>query len=289
MELVQDTDGLREAFGHPGFVRLGHVRADKCDLIRIPALGYYPVPDVPDGLYIVADHTAYRGVILVSYHGDVVLAMGALDLVDEQRMRGRQLLAGLPFLDGLMEDIGDDMLPDLAGSGCRGHGLLRQGRDDIELEELGVCMVGDNERTSGLGECATVLAMELRYRDAHVRAHRHDRRRIVDCVHPLVDAHRPSAGGTFVAQAVLHGYIHGHAAQIYGVDGVGCEIQHWRIGIGIGECSENPLVDGYTDDIPTGGIKTQCEEESEIGGHDRIIYEFVNDQLQSPVLFGNYG
>ena len=92
-----------------------------------------------------------------------------------------------------------------------------------------------------------------------------------------------------MAQAVLHRYIHGHAAQIYGVDGVGCEIQHWRIGIGIEECSKNPLVDGYPDDIPTGGIKTQCEEESEIGGHDRIIYEFVNGQLQSPVLFGNYG
>lgn len=92
-----------------------------------------------------------------------------------------------------------------------------------------------------------------------------------------------------MTQTVLHGYIHDHAAQIYGVDGVGCEIQHGRIGICIEECAEGSLVYGYPDDLPTGGVQTQCEEESEFGGHDRIIYVFVNGQLQSPVLFGNYG
>ena len=70
-----------------------------------------------------------------------------------------------------------------------------------------------------------------------------------------------------MAQAVLHGYIHGHAAQIYGVDGVGCEIQHGRIGIYIGECAEGSLVYGYPDDPPTGGVQTQCEEESEVLEH----------------------
>ena len=89
-----------------------------------------------------------------------------------------------------------------------------------------------------------------------------------------------------MAQAVLHGHIHGHAAQIDRVDRVRCEIQHGRIGIGIGKCAEDSLVYGYPDDLPTGGIQTQCEEESEFGGHDRVIYEFVNSQLQSPVLFG---
>lgn len=125
MELVQDANSLWEAFSDPGLVRLGHVRADESDSIRISALGYYPVPDVSDGLYIMADHTAYRGTILVCDHCDVVLAVGALNLVDEQRMRGRQLLVGPPFLHELVEDIGHDMLPDLAGPGCRGHGLLR--------------------------------------------------------------------------------------------------------------------------------------------------------------------
>lgn len=43
-----------------------------------------------------------------------------------------------------------------------------------------------------------------------------------------------------MAQTVLHGYIHGHAAQIDGVDGIRGEIQHRRIKIGIGECAENP-------------------------------------------------
>ena len=57
-----------------------------------------------------------------------------------------------------------------------------------------------------------------------------------------------------MAQTVLHGYVYGHAAQIDRVDRVRCEIQHRRIGIGIGECAENPLVDGYADNLPTGGV-----------------------------------
>lgn len=86
-----------------------------------------------------------------------------------------------------------------------------------------------------------------------------------------------------MTQAMLHGDMHGHAAQIDLMDGVRGEVQHRRIGMGIGECAENPLIDGYTDNLPTGGVQTQCQEESEFGGHDRIIYEFVNCQMQSPV------
>ena len=57
-----------------------------------------------------------------------------------------------------------------------------------------------------------------------------------------------------MAQTVLHRYIHGHAAQIDRVDDASGEVQHRRIGIGIGECTENPLVDGYANNLPTGGI-----------------------------------
>lgn len=57
-----------------------------------------------------------------------------------------------------------------------------------------------------------------------------------------------------MAQTMLHGYIHGHDTQIDRVDRVRCEVQHRRIGIGIGECTENPLVDGYANNLPTGGV-----------------------------------
>ena len=57
-----------------------------------------------------------------------------------------------------------------------------------------------------------------------------------------------------MTKTVLHGYMNGHTAQIYGMEGVCCEIQHGRIRIGIEECTENPLVDGYADNLPTGGV-----------------------------------
>lgn len=105
----------------------------------------------------MADHTAYRGVILVCDHGDVVLAAGALDLVDEQRMRGRQFLAGLPFLHGLVEDIGDDMLLDLAGSGRRGRCLLDRVETMSSLRNLVYVWLGTTRGHLTLGNVPQCL------------------------------------------------------------------------------------------------------------------------------------
>ena len=97
VEAIQDRFGFRKVFFHACFVFGRHIHRDQAYRIDIASAGCDVIADRLHGIGIMAEDAAYKPVILICDHSDVIVAARALNLIHEQCGDIREIALSLAF------------------------------------------------------------------------------------------------------------------------------------------------------------------------------------------------